>query len=43
MSNSSPTRRKPLRWGVNHTPSDSWRHSRQDFNLDSVRAETVTA
>jgi len=39
MTNPSPIRRKPLRWGVNYTPSDSWFHSWQDFNLDSVRAD----
>lgn len=32
-------RQQPLRWGVNYTPSDSWFHSWQDFNIDSVKAD----
>lgn len=39
MSPSPLTRREPLHWGVNYTPSDGWFHSWQDFNLDSVKAD----
>ncbi|WP_104091056.1 glycosyl hydrolase [Arthrobacter sp. GMC3] len=41
-SPASPTnsgRNKPLRWGVNYTPSKSWFHSWQDFDIDAVRAD----
>ncbi|WP_154606336.1 glycoside hydrolase 5 family protein [Arthrobacter sp. AQ5-05] len=33
------TRTSPLRWGVNYTPSQSWFHSWQDFDIDAVRAD----
>jgi endo-1,4-beta-mannosidase len=39
MSSAPLARKAPLRWGVNYTPSDSWFHSWQDFNIDAVKAD----
>lgn len=39
MSTPPLARRQPLRWGVNYTPSESWFHSWQDFNIDAAKAD----
>ncbi len=33
------SRKQPLRWGVNYTPSEGWFHSWQDFDINAVKAD----